>query len=196
MVLVLARRGEIGAAHELARTATSEGTAYFFKVLETISRRMARELEEAERLLQGMVEELVSSGEALLGSVECDLAREALALGSSNVLNSGLSLSAGESKGARFTRENWSALAEEAEGRHSEALARFLDAESGWSAFGDPYEQAHALLGQGRCLVGLSRSSEAIPIMQHAREIFEQLRAAPALAETDALLAEAIALSS
>ena len=36
--------------------------------------------------------------------------------------------------------------------------------------------------------LGLSRPTEAAPVLQHAREIFERLQAAPALAETDALL--------
>jgi hypothetical protein len=62
--------------------------------------------------------------------------------------------------------------------------------------FGVVPEQAFALLGQGRCLLGLSRPNEAAPILQHARKIFERLQAAPALAETDALLAQATALSS
>jgi len=52
-------------------------------------------------------------------------------------------------------------------------------------------EQAFALLGQGRCLIGLSRPTEAAAVLQHAREIFERLGATPALAETDALLAAA-----
>ena len=38
--------------------------------------------------------------------------------------------------------------------------------------------------------------SEASPVLQQAREIFQQLQAAPALAETDALLQQATALSS
>ena len=43
---------------------------------------------------------------------------------------------------------------------------------------------------------GSSRPTEAAPALQHAREIFERLQAAPALAETDALLQQATALSS
>jgi len=56
-----------------------------------------------------------------------------------------------------------------------------------WERFGVVPEQAFALLGQGRCLLGLSRP-EAASVLHHAREIFERLGATPALAETDALL--------
>ncbi len=52
-------------------------------------------------------------------------------------------------------------------------------------------EQAFALLGQGRCLLGLARATEAAAVLHRAREIFERLGATPALAETDALLAAA-----
>jgi hypothetical protein len=57
-------------------------------------------------------------------------------------------------------------------------------------------EQGFALLGQGRCLIRLARPTEAASVLQHAREIFERLQAAPALAETDELLERATALSS
>jgi hypothetical protein len=40
------------------------------------------------------------------------------------------------------------------------------------------------------------RPTDAAPHLQHAREIFERLRAARALAETDALLEQATALNS
>ena len=51
-----------------------------------------------------------------------------------------------------------------------------------------PYELAFALLGQGRCLLGLSRRAEAEPLLAEARAIFERLRARPALVELDHLL--------
>ena len=66
----------------------------------------------------------------------------------------------------------------------------------GWDRFGVVPEQAFALLGQGRCLVQLGRSTEAAQVLQQAREIFARLRAAPALAETERLLQELTPLSS
>lgn len=76
------------------------------------------------------------------------------------------------------------------------AADTYAGAADRWERFGIVPEHAFALLGQGRCLVGLSRPTDASPVLQHAREIFERLGAAPALAETDALLQQAIALSS
>jgi class 3 adenylate cyclase/tetratricopeptide (TPR) repeat protein len=72
----------------------------------------------------------------------------------------------------------------------------YADAADRWERFGVVAERAFALLGQGRCLVGLARPNEAVTVLRRAREIFERLQAAPALAEIDALLQEATALSS
>jgi class 3 adenylate cyclase/tetratricopeptide (TPR) repeat protein len=72
----------------------------------------------------------------------------------------------------------------------------YAEAADRWERFGIVPEEAFALLGQGRCLLGLSRATEAEHILQRAREIFEMLQAGPALAETDALLQQATALSS
>ena len=83
------------------------------------------------------------------------------------------------------------AALKEARGDLSSAADAYADAADRWERFGVLPEQAFALLGQGRCLVGLSRPTEAAPVLQHAREPFERLQAAPALAETDALLAAA-----
>jgi tetratricopeptide (TPR) repeat protein len=84
----------------------------------------------------------------------------------------------------------------EARGDLQDAADAYADAADRWERFGVVPEQAFALLGQGRCLVGLSRATEAVPVLQHGREIFERLSAAPALAETDMLLQQATALSS
>jgi hypothetical protein len=56
--------------------------------------------------------------------------------------------------------------------------------------------RAHALLGQGRCLTALGQPAEATRALVQAREIFDTLKAAPALAETDALLDQASALTA
>ena len=84
----------------------------------------------------------------------------------------------------------------EARGDLWAAVDAYADAADRWERFGVVAEQAFALLGQGRCLVGLSRPNEAAPVLRNAREIFERLQAAPVLAETDALLLQATAISS
>jgi hypothetical protein len=84
----------------------------------------------------------------------------------------------------------------DARGDLQTAAIAYADAADRWERFGVVPEQAFALLGQGRCLLGLARPTEAAPILQHAREIFERLGATPALAETDALLQEGTAISS
>jgi class 3 adenylate cyclase/tetratricopeptide (TPR) repeat protein len=83
------------------------------------------------------------------------------------------------------------ALVDEARGDFEAAAAGFADAASRWHDFAAVYEEAHTLLGQGRCLVALGRAPEAAPVLEQAREIFERLGAKPALGETDALLAQA-----
>jgi hypothetical protein len=82
-----------------------------------------------------------------------------------------------------------SAIIAEARGDLTVAVPAYSDAAGRWERFGFIIEQAFALLGEGRCLVALSRGAEASPALRQAREIFEELGAAPALAETNALLA-------
>ena len=84
----------------------------------------------------------------------------------------------------------------EARGDREVAADAYADAADRWERFGVVPEQAFALLGQGRCLLGISRPTEAVLVLQHAREIFERLQATPALAETDALLQQSTVLSS
>jgi tetratricopeptide (TPR) repeat protein len=88
------------------------------------------------------------------------------------------------------------ALLAEHRGGYAEALGAFADAADRWDRFEMPWERAHALLGQGRCQIVLGRASEATAALRDAREIFASLDAKPALAETDAHLARAVALSS
>ena len=80
------------------------------------------------------------------------------------------------------------AFVTEARGDHDAAAAGFADAASRWLGFAAHYEEAQALLGQGRCLVALGRAPEAAAPLAAARDIFERLGAKPALEETDGLL--------
>jgi tetratricopeptide (TPR) repeat protein len=97
---------------------------------------------------------------------------------------------------ARHTLTTITAILAEAHGDMQTASDGYADAAGRWEGFGVIPEQAYALQGHGRCLLRLGRSSEAVPVLRHARDLFQQLGAMPALAETDALLEAATALSS
>ena len=84
----------------------------------------------------------------------------------------------------------------EMDGDLATAAAAYSDAASRWASFGIPYEQALALLGAGRCLIGLDRPTEAGPGLREAREHFARLGAAPAFAETEALLQQTASLAA
>ena len=84
----------------------------------------------------------------------------------------------------------------EAHGDLQAAADAYADAAQRWQRFGVVPEQAFALLGQGRCLVALGRPTEAAPVLSRPARSSRRLQAAPALAETDALLQQATALSS
>jgi tetratricopeptide (TPR) repeat protein len=87
------------------------------------------------------------------------------------------------------------ALAED-RGDLETAANAYAEAADRWNGFGVVPESGFALLGRGRCLLGLDRPTEAGNVLRAARDIFERLDAAPMRSETDALLAEAITLSS
>ena len=84
----------------------------------------------------------------------------------------------------------------EAWGDHQAAVDGYADAAERWEQFGVIPENAYALQGHGRCLIHLGRVHEAAPMLQHARELFTQIQASPALGETDTLLQRAVARSS
>jgi class 3 adenylate cyclase/tetratricopeptide (TPR) repeat protein len=87
------------------------------------------------------------------------------------------------------------ALAED-RGDLQAAATAYAEAADRWKRFGVVPESGFALLGEGRCLLGLARPAEAEDVLRGAREIFDGLDAAPMLSETDALLGEAIAHGS
>ena len=83
------------------------------------------------------------------------------------------------------------ALVAEGRGEHEAAGVGFADAAGAGTTSACPTKRAHALLGQGRCLVALGRAPEAAAPLAAARAIFARLGARPALAETDEWLARA-----
>jgi len=77
-------------------------------------------------------------------------------------------------------------LAEHA-GDHADAATLYAEAAARWHEFGNVPEHAHALLGQGRCLLALGRPGAEQPLRE-ARDLFAAMGYKPALAETEALL--------
>jgi class 3 adenylate cyclase/tetratricopeptide (TPR) repeat protein len=83
------------------------------------------------------------------------------------------------------------ALLAERHGRHAEAADLFGEAAGRWEQFEVPWEQAQALLGQGRCLLTLGQQAAAQRPLKAAGEIFAWLGATPAFADANRLLAQA-----
>jgi class 3 adenylate cyclase/tetratricopeptide (TPR) repeat protein len=84
---------------------------------------------------------------------------------------------------------------EEHAGRHRDAATLYTEAAERWHSFGNTRERAYALLGQGRCLVALSGPGGEEPLRE-TRQLFKSMGYKPALAETDALLAQTTAAAS
>ena len=76
-------------------------------------------------------------------------------------------------------------LAENA-GEQPDAATLYAEAAGRWEEFGNVPERAHALLGQGRCLLALGQAAEEP--LHKARDLFAAMAHKPALAETEALL--------
>jgi tetratricopeptide (TPR) repeat protein len=87
------------------------------------------------------------------------------------------------------------ALLAEQDGTHAEAAVLFADAAGRWERFEVPWEQAQALLGQGRCLLTLGRAADAREPLRTTRDIFASLDANPALTDANRLLTQATALA-
>ncbi len=81
-----------------------------------------------------------------------------------------------------------SAFEAEHDARYGQAAECFAEAASRWHDFGAPYEEAHASLGQGRCLRALGRAGDAAKPLRRAERVFRRLGADPALARTLRLL--------
>jgi tetratricopeptide (TPR) repeat protein len=82
------------------------------------------------------------------------------------------------------------AVLAEADGSLDEALVGYSETGARWREFGDVVEEAHALLGRGRCLVRLDRRDEAAEPLAASRAIFERLGAGPLVAEVDEQLGD------
>ena len=123
-------------------------------------------------------------GTRLLG----DVVRLAISLGDLELAESvGHTLPA-VTRYERCARAAQVAMVAAARGR-PEAADAYASAVAGWRSLGVIPELALTLLGEGRTLVALGRAEAARPILTEAHAILTSLRAAPSVAEVDALLA-------
>ncbi|PWU18517.1 MAG: hypothetical protein C5B48_14675 [Candidatus Rokuibacteriota bacterium] len=83
----------------------------------------------------------------------------------------------------------------EALGDYARAAPLYADAAERWRGFGDRPEQAYALLGHGRSLLALEQGGVEVPLTE-ARDLFASMGYAPAVDETEKLLAEASAAAA
>jgi len=82
-------------------------------------------------------------------------------------------------------------LAEHA-GDNADAATLYAEAAARWQKFGNVPERAHALLGQGRCLLVGEPPAAQQPLLE-ARDLFTGMGYKPALAATEALLEQTAA---
>jgi DNA-binding SARP family transcriptional activator/tetratricopeptide (TPR) repeat protein len=80
------------------------------------------------------------------------------------------------------------AVLAEARGDLAAAELLFSEAAAGWTAFGDPAEEAHALLGLGRCLIALGQPVVGLERLREARGIGRKLGARPLVEAADRLI--------
>jgi hypothetical protein len=77
----------------------------------------------------------------------------------------------------------------EASGDHAGARHQYREAADGWRVFGHIPELAHALFGHGRSLLASGTPGAEIPLAE-ARDLFQAMGYAPAVAAVQALLAQ------
>ena len=195
--LLLALRGEFGKAHELAAWAAGQGRAGEDLLAMAYAALAQAVAADGFADAAGARSALTEYDRLVARHVEGDFAlrlplavRTALRMGDITLAER---LSAHVTPSLPLYRHALSsshALLTEARGDTTEAVAGFTGAASAWREFGVPYEEAQALLGQGRCLVSLGRGQRAAAPLGQAREIFGRLGARPALAETDELMGQ------
>jgi class 3 adenylate cyclase/tetratricopeptide (TPR) repeat protein len=125
-----------------------------------------------------------------------DSARVCLAAGAADLLRELIERAAPPMRRDRNSLMSAHGVLAELEGDLGAAAELYGKAAEAWAAFPHVFEQAHALLGAGRCLLELGRETEAREWLLQAREVFVSLEAGPSLVETDELLARATAKSS
>jgi class 3 adenylate cyclase/tetratricopeptide (TPR) repeat protein len=150
-----------------------------------------RRSETARRLFETALAVAPSESDAMLYLVLPEAVRAALGCGDAGLAERLGGLAKGPLPAVQDAVASIDALCRESRGEHDSAASCFADAAARWHDFGVPYEEAQALLGQGRCLAALGRAPEAAAPLAKAREIFARLGARPALEETDEWLMKA-----
>jgi class 3 adenylate cyclase len=92
--------------------------------------------------------------------------------------------------GQQYALITVSAIQAEAAGDHAKAARLYADAATGWERFTNVLEQAHALVGQGRCLA-LMGDGRADQSLRAGRALFDRMGASPRVDECDRLIAGA-----
>ena len=87
------------------------------------------------------------------------------------------------------------AVQAELAGDYGAAADLYADAANCWEQFTAVLDQAHVLLGQGRCLALLGNPTAEMAL-RRARDLFQQMGARPRIDECDTLIAQAGKLSS
>jgi tetratricopeptide (TPR) repeat protein len=88
------------------------------------------------------------------------------------------------------------ALVIEARGNVEQAAMMHTEAARRWAEYGIGHEQAHALVGAGRCALSLGRRRRAAELLGQARTLFDQMGAHRSAARAAVYLKDAAALSS
>ena len=194
-LLILAARGEHAEAEPLLgwteeqAAATEEPSAAACSLLAAAAVRAGLGGgEAAAQLLRASLEIPEAAGSSDIAARLPQAVRTALAAAETGLAEALVRIVAPTYPLSRHALQASRALLCERAGELEAAAGGFAAAASDWRDFGVPYEEGHALLGQGRCLAALGRAPQAAAPLAAAREIFARLRARPALEETDAVV--------
>jgi len=121
-----------------------------------------------------------------------ELVRAALTLGATEFAERLVGSAEPRTPMAEYALTSARAQLAEADGSYAAAARLYGEASERWGEFGNAPEHAYALLGQGRCLVALGDTAAAVALAE-ARDQFVSMGYRPTLAETDELLAAAVA---
>jgi tetratricopeptide (TPR) repeat protein len=191
--LVLARRGELDAARDVAesvlptaRTARDLQLSVPALATAALVRFDRGDLDGAVGLVQELLDVLSDASERYRCLFLAQLTRMCVLVGKSDLakeLGGEPTVDVGRAGASRTTA---AATLTETEGRHAEALPLYEDAARRWREVTGLPEVAAALLGSARCLIALDRSGADAPLAE-AGELFAAMGDNAGLAETEEL---------